>query len=60
MPRALVWSKGGTREQLRPTAEKAEGDATSPVGGTRSRNQRHIEVMGEESPGARRHRRWAE
>lgn len=34
----------GSREQLRPTAEKAEGDATSPEGRTDKGSQRHIEV----------------
>lgn len=41
----------GTREQLRPTAEKAEeGDATSPEGRTNKGSQRHIEVRGSWGP----------
>lgn len=64
MPTALVWSRSGSREQLRLTAEKAEGGAWAEGGSKNRRPKAHrghgLPVLGKENPGTRRHERWTD
>lgn len=64
MPTALVWSRSRTREQLRPTAEKAEGGARTEGGSKNHRLKAHrghgLLGLGKENPGTRKHKRWVE